>query len=95
MQKTYSNQKVQEAETKLRSLEYELVGKHLEEYKEKLDKMSDSEIHQILFERIVESLREQKRLTKTSLQQQVIACMSQKYWEKIEKDLDQFFKSKS
>jgi hypothetical protein len=37
--------------------------------------MSDSEMHQIVFERLIESLRDQKRLTKSNLQQQVIACI--------------------
>lgn len=91
MNKSDSDQKAQKAEGKLKALEYEFVEKHLELYKKKLDKMSDSEINEIVLDRIVESLGEKKRLTKTSFQQQVIAFIGKEYWEKNEKDLNLFF----
>jgi hypothetical protein len=87
------NSNLEEAKAKLIELEYELIGKHLEGYKKKLDKMSDSEMHQIVLERLIESLRDQKRLTKSNLQQQVIACIGKEYWEKIEEDVDPYLKN--
>lgn len=44
-------------------------------------------MHQIVLERLIESLRDQKRLTKSNLQQKVIACIGKEYWEKIEEDV--------
>jgi hypothetical protein len=90
MQENGPSGKLEETKTKLIELEYELIGKYLEEYKKKLDNMSDSEIHQIVLDRLVESLRDQKRLTKGNLQQQVTGCIGQEYWEKIEDDVEKF-----
>jgi hypothetical protein len=82
----------QKFKTNLDVLEYELIGKHVDAYKKKLEKMSVQEIKKLAFNKIMNSLEEKNRLNKSNLKNQIIAFIGEKYLVKIEKEVDSLIK---